>query len=253
MCRIVRDAEQRWSTPAAQCVDEVASTLESLALTACTETFARYPRLLAKSSEILIELIEDLKAEARKRMEELLCQQEMAVDLYTQNDHYLKENFDRAQSIIRRQLGLSLDLERLDTAENQELMALVRKAGYQQDVYKLIAPDHRDDAIWCMAGAFAYHKVAFKRFCDNVPRSLDQLLLREFVARCRNSLFDGLGVISTGKPSEASSSPKPPEYWLAEAPSIKRKREELDATVARRRKGIEQLSSVTVATSVPEA
>ena len=178
--QIVRAAQARWKKPASTCVEKV-----------CIEKFYRFPKLHSKVLETLVQLSHDVTEKTVQWKDSLLERQEGASDMFTQNDHYLKATFDDAQKRIRRILGCTIDVGSLDADEKSELQRLLSKA--RKNLNELIALDPRDEAIWCMSAAYSYHKVVFKRFCDALPRAVDDLLLRQFVTSCRDALTSKLG------------------------------------------------------------
>uniref|UniRef100_A0A7S0FAC4 GED domain-containing protein n=1 Tax=Pyrodinium bahamense TaxID=73915 RepID=A0A7S0FAC4_9DINO len=142
----------------------------------------------------------------------------------------------RHQRALRhnRESCCALQPECLTEGEKGQLAALVKKAGHNWE--ELIVLDPRDDAIWCMAAAHAYHKVAFNRFCDAIPRTIDDLLLRDFMRRARNTLMTGLQVL------EADTEEL--RQWFIEESSIAQRRSELVARIKRQKAGLEMLNDV---------
>mmetsp|Transcript_71423 Transcript_71423/g.225682 ORF Transcript_71423/g.225682 Transcript_71423/m.225682 type:complete len:986 (+) Transcript_71423:82-3039(+) len=229
---IVRESQARWKTPANTCLDNVAQVLRSTVrriIRECVqERIGSCARLEQRMEELSVELVDELLERTRERKSEVLERQEGAPDLFTQNTHYLEDGFRRAQRFIRDRLGCNLRLERLSSDEQSTLIQLVKKAGHNWE--DLICPDDRDHAIWCMAAAHAYFKVAFKRFCDVLPRTIDDLMLRTFVQRFREKLLTGLQVLEAG--------PEQLEKWFVEDEAAAQRRRELEGNIDRQKQGL---------------
>mmetsp|Transcript_88217 Transcript_88217/g.274196 ORF Transcript_88217/g.274196 Transcript_88217/m.274196 type:complete len:664 (+) Transcript_88217:81-2072(+) len=230
---IVRESQARWKSPANVCLESVAEVLRSRVRTIIRESvqerIGSCALLEQRMEELSVELVDELLQGVRERKDELLERQEGAPDLYTQNDHYLTDGFRKAQHFIRQRLGCNLRLDRLTSDEQNTLKSLVQKAGH--DFKDLICPDDRDHAIWCMAAAHSYFKIAFKRFCDVLPRTVDDLLLRTFVQRFRESQLAGLRVL------EADAEEL--QMLFAEDGTALRRRRELEGNVDRQKQGIQ--------------
>merc|ERR1712232_311211 len=85
------------------------------------------------------------------------------------------------------------------------------------------------------AAAYAYHKVVFKRFCDTLPRAVDDLLLRGFLRNSKDTLISKLGIMSAND-SELTE-------WFEEDSVRSMRRSDLQAKVERQRKGIQHLDA----------
>eukprot|EP00445_Apocalathium_hangoei_P079860 CAMPEP_0204174424 /NCGR_PEP_ID=MMETSP0361-20130328/45863_1 /ASSEMBLY_ACC=CAM_ASM_000343 /TAXON_ID=268821 /ORGANISM="Scrippsiella Hangoei, Strain SHTV-5" /LENGTH=900 /DNA_ID=CAMNT_0051132895 /DNA_START=33 /DNA_END=2735 /DNA_ORIENTATION=+ len=231
--QVVKEAQQRWAQPADLCVKSVAQQLLQHTQTLVKHVVGKYPDLQSKVMELLQALLCELKTDLVKRKDQVLLDLEGAPDLYTQNDHFLKDSFNQGQQHIRQSLQRTIQMQKLSTEEKTSLRALLAKAG--QQVEDLYAPDPRDDAIWCMAVAHAYHKVSFKRFCDMLPRTVDDALLPAFVTRSTQILVGGLQVMEAGNHEL--------QKWFIEDDNSRRLRQDLEAKLARQTTGLEMLSA----------
>lgn len=98
---IVREAQAPWAAPANFCLEAVTLTLAKQVKDSTTQVMGAYPELEKKVVELLSSLLAKLQGEMAKRAHELLDSLEGASDLFTQNDSYLKDSFDKAQHFIR--------------------------------------------------------------------------------------------------------------------------------------------------------
>ncbi len=155
---IVHQAIKSWKNPATMCIDDAAATLKKLVdeVVCCVIPSERFPKVKELVMNILICSLNDALQKCRLRKEDLFTQ-ELSKDLYTQNDHYLQDSFNKTQCIVRRSMGLAVDWQKLDDEDVDTVRQLLRKAGLTS-TEDLTAPSKHDDAIWCMSLAFAYHK-----------------------------------------------------------------------------------------------
>lgn len=228
--RIHLEAVDRWKKPTHTCVKGASTELRGLVRDVVAEHFGAFPRLAGEVAALLQALIDRLKPKIDDRAAELLKQEEARPS--TQSSADLKASFDRAQQELRVSLGYVLQEDSLSKEERADLAKLLRKAGLATGSRVVCAGEH-DDAVLCAATAHAYYKIAFKRFTDNIPRTIDELLLRQFCADCRKVLTTGLGVMHSDDEELVQ--------WFEEDAATSQKRRELDARLQRQREGLELL------------
>ncbi|KAG9102798.1 hypothetical protein FRC06_001100 [Ceratobasidium sp. 370] len=82
-----------------------------------------------------------------------------------------------------------------------EVVAHLSKMGLlvePQNLAKLLNSDPDEDVIDIMAEVRAYYQVAYKRFVDVIPMTVDETLVRGFSRGLEKRLFEGLGVSGDG-------------------------------------------------------
>ena len=155
---IVHQAIKSWKNPATKCIDDAATALNTLVeeVVCCTIPVERFPKVHESVMRFLVSSVDDATEKCHFRKEALFTQ-ELSKDLYTQNDHYLQDSFNKTQCIVRRSMGLAINWQKLKPEDALTVRQLLQKAGLTS-TEDLIAPSMHDDAIWCMSLAFAYHK-----------------------------------------------------------------------------------------------
>ncbi len=155
---IVHQAIESWKTPATKCIDDASAALNALVDEVVSDEIPveKFPKVRKSVIRFLVSSVNDAKQKSHFRKEDLL-KQELSNDLYTQNDHYLQDSFNKTQCIVRRSMGLAPDWQKLKDQDVNTVRQLLQKAGLTS-TEDLIASSMHDDAIWCMSLAFAYHK-----------------------------------------------------------------------------------------------
>ncbi|KAG8736179.1 hypothetical protein FRC10_009636 [Ceratobasidium sp. 414] len=129
---------------------------------------------------------------------------------FTTNVHYLadyKEKFSSYYLSVRKaQQGENTFVKGLieglgaesDFSKSMgEVLAHLTKMGLSvepQNLAKLLNSDPGEDVIDVMAEVRAYYQVAYKRFVDVIPMTVDETLVRGFSRGLEKRLFEGLGV-----------------------------------------------------------
>ena len=155
---IVHQAIESWKTLATKCIDGASAALKKLVyeVVCCTIPSERFPKVHEWVMRFLICSLNDASQKCHLRKEDLF-KQELSKDLYTQNDHYLQDSFNKTQCMVRRFMGLAINWQKLEPEDAETFRQLSQKAGLTS-TEDLTAPSMHDDAIWCMSLAFAYHK-----------------------------------------------------------------------------------------------
>ena len=155
---IVHQAIKSWKNPATKCIDDAATALNTLVEEVVRDVIPMetFPKVHESVMRFLVSSVDDATEKCHFRKEALFTQ-ELSKDLYTQNDHYLQDSFNKTQCIVRRSMGLAINWQKLKPEDALTVRQLLQKAGLTS-TEDLIAPSMHDDAIWCMSLAFAYHK-----------------------------------------------------------------------------------------------
>jgi len=229
---MVRVAQARWANPTDTCVEKAKQSLQAMVQRHLADELHAYPTLEARCTTSLMNLIQTLVSSTVTWKASLFDGHERAHDMFTQNDHYLQEGFAKAKDTIERVLHAP-NLEKLNEEQKQTLDQLLKIAGYGSEQLMVKHKHTSDEAMNSMAIAYAYFKVSFKRYCDNLPRTIDDRLLRAFKEQSREVLMAEFGLDS---PADADLS-----AMFAEDPAMIRKRRDLEAKVSRQRQGLELL------------
>lgn len=155
---IVHQAIKSWKDPSTKCIDDASAALNTLVDEVVRDVIPMetFPKVHQSVMRFLASSVDDAKQKGHFQKEHLLMQ-ELSNDLYTQNDHYLQDSFNKTQCIVRRSMGLAINWQKLKREDAKTFRELLEKAGLTS-TEDLIAPSMHDDAIWCMSLAFAYHK-----------------------------------------------------------------------------------------------
>ncbi|KAH9007590.1 P-loop containing nucleoside triphosphate hydrolase protein [Lactarius deliciosus] len=103
--------------------------------------------------------------------------------------HYKRGRLRSKSSVIRNlEDGPQL------TRRLRPLLSLGLRSVEVSSLAALLPPDPMEPAIGIMADVRAYFQVAYKRFVDNVPMSVDRTLLRGVTVGLEDALFDGLSI-----------------------------------------------------------
>ncbi|KAI9441571.1 P-loop containing nucleoside triphosphate hydrolase protein [Lactarius indigo] len=109
--------------------------------------------------------------------------------------HYKRGRLRSKSSVIRNlEDGTNPGMR---AAVNEAIASLAKLGLRSVEVSSLAAllpPDPMEPAIGIMADVRAYFQVAYKRFVDNVPMSVDRTLLRGVTVGLEDALFDGLNI-----------------------------------------------------------
>jgi hypothetical protein len=130
---------------------------------------------------------------------------------FTMNNHYYAEYRSkflnhykgdrlRSKSSFIRNLEDDNSSGMMD-AVNQTISSLAKLGLHSVDAPSLAAllpPDPMEPAIEIMADVRAYFQVAYKRFVDNVPMSIDRAIVRGLILGLETALFQGLSINGPG-------------------------------------------------------
>jgi hypothetical protein len=109
--------------------------------------------------------------------------------------HYKRDRL-RSKSSVIRNLEDS-NSPGMKTALNEAISALAKlglRSVEASSLAALLPPDPMEPAIGIMADVRAYFQVAYKRFVDNIPMSIDRTLLRGVTVDLETTLLGGLAI-----------------------------------------------------------
>jgi len=208
--------------------------LRSRIIAIVAEVFGRFEFLKQRVTSIFSEHLQACATNTRSRLQMM---QAMEQQPFTRNDHYFVDYRDKFLTHYKA-------LRRNDTqnffcllkpkdenglkGETGELldatMAGIRKLGFPEvqlgELSRLLPPDPMEAAIGIMADVRAYFQVAYKRFVDIVPMTIDYTLVSGVTEGLENALYTGLG-------ASGSESYERCQRLLEEPEDISRRREEL--------------------------
>ncbi|KAI0319264.1 P-loop containing nucleoside triphosphate hydrolase protein [Amylostereum chailletii] len=138
-------------------------------------------------------------SEALSRLEFIL---QVEHEPATRNTHYFTATRDKFLALYKGSYHSSGDfIAGLRRSQSSLTMALdglhqIPRFGNVTpvDLGMLLPTDQVDSALWIMAGVRAYFQVAYKRFVDNIPMTLDQELVRGVHVGLQAAILSGLGV-----------------------------------------------------------
>ncbi|KAK0224295.1 P-loop containing nucleoside triphosphate hydrolase protein [Armillaria fumosa] len=104
------------------------------------------------------------------------------------------------------------------------------------DLAKLLPPDEMEDAVKIMADVRGYFQVAYKRFADNIPLTVDHDLVRGFDKGLLGILYEKLGILGENGKRMCSE-------LTQENPLVVGRREELMKKLERLQSASEELMS----------
>ncbi|KAI0250045.1 P-loop containing nucleoside triphosphate hydrolase protein [Lactifluus subvellereus] len=230
-----------WDKPAQTLFNSIVEKLKEMTLCIIDTHFEHYTHggLKERVCNIVTTHLELCAKETSKRIEFLL---QVEREPSTQNKHYFK---DYRRKFLALYKGLfhthSNDafIERLQGRGSQSsqfnsaldgIIANLAKIGFRDvkplELAALQSSEEADDALKIMADVRAYFQVAFKRFVDNIPKAIDELLVLGLAKGLQDALVNGLGLDSPDAHERCTR-------LLAESPHIAGRRERLIARQSR--------------------
>ncbi|KAG9123954.1 hypothetical protein FRC07_013378 [Ceratobasidium sp. 392] len=172
---------------------------------------------------------------------------------FTTNVHYLadyKEKFAGYYMSVRKAqqgedkfvkglmegLGVDTDFSR----SMAEVLANLSKMGVSTEpsnLAKLLGSDPNEDVIDIMAEVRAYYQVAYKRFVDIIPMTIDETLVRGFSRGLEKRLFEGLGVSGDDAKEHCAA-------FLAQSTEITLERDMLKGRLNRLNQAKQEISAI---------
>ncbi|KAI0250048.1 P-loop containing nucleoside triphosphate hydrolase protein [Lactifluus subvellereus] len=226
-----------WHKPARILFDSIVEKLKEMTLCIIDTQFEHYAHggLKQRVRDIVTAHLELCAKETSERIEFLL---QVESEPSTQNKHYFKDYrrkflaFYKGQyhkhsndAFIDRLQGRKYQSSQFNSALDS-VIANLAKIGFRDvkplELAALQSSEDADDALKIMADVRAYFQVAFKRFVDNVPKAIDELLVLGLAKGLQDALSNGIGFDSPGAHERCTR-------LLAESPRIAEKRERLTA------------------------
>ena len=122
---IISEVIDQWTAPAGECVREARGRVEEAVRSVVEKATRPYPALHEAVLSSLLRTLAAAEEECQKGVRKLL-QQEQSQDLFTQNDNYLQDSFNKAKSMVRRLLGLAVAFDELAIEARVFLMSLLK-------------------------------------------------------------------------------------------------------------------------------
>ncbi|VDC05683.1 unnamed protein product [Peniophora sp. CBMAI 1063] len=190
--QLIVNAVSKWGSPADTLFNATAQALR---------------KRLSRISSIVFEHLRERAADTQAWLSRL---QIMERNPFTRNDHYFadyREKFLTHYKAVRRQDSNDF-IARLDRGESDvdegfretlnSAMASIHSLGFHEfapaNLPRLLPPDSCEAAIEIMADVRAYFQVAYKRYIDNVPMTIDYGLVSGMNIDLGKTLYNGLGV-----------------------------------------------------------
>ncbi|KAH9485775.1 Interferon-induced GTP-binding protein Mx2 [Psilocybe cubensis] len=191
---------------------------------------------------IMRQHIEQCRSNAENKISWLL---ELEEDPFSLNTHYFadyKEKFLAYYKGERQRYtgsGLMSTLSEENNPQIPQALAALAALGLQGlniiDLQKLLPSDEMEPALNIMSDVRAYFQVAYKRFADNVPLSIDRELVKGLTRDLLKKISDDLGT-NTARGYEISK-----EFAL-ESPQVADRRADLEKKLERLESAQKQLS-----------
>jgi len=209
----ITDVIDGWDQPSYDLLEKCLKVLTVSVNKIVVEHFGKYPALYQRVTVVVNEVITKCYERTLQYIEwNLRCE----IGVFTLNEHYFQDYKTKFLTHYRgsRQKGLKKSL--IETLEDHckseaqlvngvdqrpvtRILTGLNELGVQagvMDLPKMMESDPYEPALEIMASVRAYFQVAYKRFVDNVPMTIDQELLRglDCDRGIENALLDGLGV-----------------------------------------------------------
>jgi len=232
--RLIKISTKQWGSPSHNLLRDVYDILVKKVNKMVDDRFHRfrYGGLHQRVKSIVNEVLSERRASASSKVEWLLVMENAAP--FTLNEHYFKDYREKFLKSYREARHAPELHEDHDSRISEPADSYNVKFGYRfdEDVAprevsyspkpEVIALDPYDQALHYMASARGYFQVAFKRFADMVPMTIDQELLRglDWDRGLHSALTKGLGITGDGSSERAKE-------FLQETPDVKSRREGL--------------------------
>jgi len=221
--RLIKISIEQWDDPCHELLEKVYDILAKKVNKMLDDRFHRfqYGGLHQRVKTIVNDVLFECQESGSQKIEWLLVMENGAP--FTLNNHYFKdyrEKFLKSYREARR----SPEAYNSPTIPRPLILPtrLVTEESPLPELEKSIAQDPYDQALHHMASARAYFQVAFKRFTDMVPMTIDQELLRglDWGRGLQPALTKGLGITGPGSQDRAMG-------YLQDPPEIRNRRESL--------------------------
>jgi hypothetical protein len=202
----------RWEDPSRQFFDTTRKELTGRVQEFVEEQFSQYTHghLKQEVRNIMQSHIQRCADTAEQQIGFLLTEEHEPFTLNTHYytdyrskflGHYKRDRLMSSHATNRVMRNLDPDTTGMESTLDDAIVSLTRLGLRSVDASSLAAllpPDPMEPAIGIMADVRAYFQVAYKRFADNIPMSIDRTLLRGVTANLGTTLFNGLAVNGPG-------------------------------------------------------
>ncbi|KAI0032843.1 P-loop containing nucleoside triphosphate hydrolase protein [Vararia minispora EC-137] len=229
----------KWDIPAKTLFLKSRQVLQMQVLAIVNERFEQFGFLRQRIAAIVSEHIRVRVLETEKRLDDL---QNMEKEPFTRNGHYFadyRSKFLAHYKALRRKESHAFikDLEDENKGNDEfnkllnTAMSSIQSLGFRNftanDIPRLLPPDPMESAIEIMADVRAYFQVAYKRFVDIVPMTIDLVLIKGVTVDLQKILLVGLGVKGPGGFERCHQLLEEPEGVSARRKELVKRRERL--------------------------
>ncbi|KAI9441577.1 P-loop containing nucleoside triphosphate hydrolase protein [Lactarius indigo] len=230
---------KRWDYPSRHLFDFTRKELTRRVQELVEEHFSQYTygHLKQGVRNIMLSHIQKCADVADKHIVSLL---EDENEPFTMNVHYYAEYRSkflahykgarlRAKSNVITNLENSSDAGMMQ-AINETISSLAKLGLHSVEASSLatlLPPDPMEPAIGIMADVRAYFQVAYKRFVDNVPMSIDRALVRGLTHDLEKALFSGLSINGPGGYERCRKLLSEPEDIVERRSELEKRRQRL--------------------------
>jgi hypothetical protein len=191
------------------------------------------------------QLHDDIVADTRTRLEELMAMEEAFLNIITLDDHYYLASRDALMAEMGRMRLEQTGLRLPDPSNCDKITGLLQSMGLKVEMEQLMALAYKNrpganaaEEDWCnmIASTLAYYKVGCKRITDGVCMHINHHLLGSFDQRLHDRLMQLLILSNKGTSSSggggsegSDSGVPPPAELMAEDSHVADQRKELVA------------------------
>ena len=124
--KLLQETIWKWKGPANHCIERALTLLMKRVQTVVVDELGQYPAAKEALWNHLQEVMRKARLDCVASLERKLSKEKC---IFTLNDHYMCDSFNKAQTRIRRWLHLSINWQALGSQESDQLRALLSKAG----------------------------------------------------------------------------------------------------------------------------
>lgn len=221
-----------WNEPSLQFVRESSQLLEDLAMDVVQGTMGNQLKLNARVKVIVAAEIQSLTDACLQEVRRMHSQQEQPSEAFsTFNSDYLHQLMSRKATELHASKDEGIvDIGFLQQHERDQLQQLLQKMGTSMQRLRFHHDPTADTAIDTMAMAYSYCKLAQERYSDQVPKEIDDRILRSFAGAIRTTLVKKLNLLE-GSSKDVFELVAPDEALL-------RKKEDIAAKIKRQKRAL---------------
>ncbi|KAI9063947.1 hypothetical protein FKP32DRAFT_1603293 [Trametes sanguinea] len=235
----------QWQKPTEALFREIQRVLTKHVKKFVSEHFAQYPLLLSRVHSIIAEFISDSSDYTTERLQWFLALERRPRTLNEFYYSFYREKFlghykacrpkaDQPRTTFMQQLERHLDPDSETRKHVNRVLNGLTEIGLPgktvTDLAQLLPPDPYDAALDIMAGVRAYFQVAYKRFSDNIPMTIDYELVLglERGQALEKALRSGLGIGSHEAHDRCKAYIQEPRHVAERREELMKKRERLE-------------------------